>query len=237
MMDMADLSVAVHHSCVETTEAVLFDLDGTLIDFCEGYDPSWIVETIREEIERFGGDPEVPAERIHALFAEPGTDHFRAVCDDLGIEDHEAFWHAIQSRGSEIKLRKAEEGQIQLYDDVDILEELADRFELGLVSNQPQESVDDVLGLFGLAQYFSFQRGFPDFESIEHRKPRPGHLEEAIEVLGVDEAVFVGDNPEDVVAARRAGITPVYIDRGEYRKVEDVERIESLYELRDLLGL
>lgn len=217
-------------------DAVLFDLDGVLIDFCEGYDPSWIVETIREEVERFGGDPDAPEETVHALFAEPGVDHFNEVCEELGVDDPEAFWHAIQGRGSDIKLAKAKDGQIQVYDDVDVLQEL-NGVDLGLVSNQPQQSVDDILALFDLARYFSFQRGFPDFESIENRKPDPGHIEEALEALGAESAVFVGDNPEDVTAARRAGITPIYLDRGEYRKVEDAERIESLYELRELLGL
>ncbi|MDY6777899.1 MAG: HAD-IA family hydrolase, partial [Candidatus Nanohaloarchaea archaeon] len=159
------------------------------------------------------------------------------VCRDLDIDEPREFWNAIQNRGGRIKLAKAKEGTIQVYDDVDILEELQGGYRLGVVSNQPQGSVDEILTLFGLSEYLEFQRGFPDFESIENRKPDPGHIEEAMDQLDASSALFIGDNPEDRKAAERAGITPVYIDRGDYRKVEGVERIESLYELRHLLDL
>jgi D-glycero-D-manno-heptose 1,7-bisphosphate phosphatase len=57
------------------------------------------------------------------------------------------------------------------------------------------------------------------------RKPTPGMLNLALSLYGIDKssAVFFGDFEGDILAAKNAGITPVWIatKHDEYRSVEE----------------
>lgn len=217
-------------------DSVLFDLDGVLIDFCEDVEPDWVIDIIAEEIENHGGEPPVDPESVLALFAEPGEQYFRSVCREFGVSDPAAFWEAIQRRGSDRKIAALREGDIVQYPDTDLLVELGSRYDLGVVSNQPERSVREVLDYIGLLDEFEVVIGFTGLESNDYRKPNPGHLNRAMERIGGSEGVFTGDNERDVVAARRAGLTPVYLDRGD-SPLDDgsVRQITSLVELDELL--
>jgi putative hydrolase of the HAD superfamily len=66
------------------------------------------------------------------------------------------------------------------------------------------------------------------------RKPAPTMFQKALESLGVgpEESLFVGDHPQwDVEGARSAGITPVLIDRTGIGRIPGVQSIGSLVDL------
>jgi HAD superfamily hydrolase (TIGR01549 family) len=89
-----------------------------------------------------------------------------------------------------------------------VVQRLAERFPLGLVSSGSSWRVRSQIRAFGLEPLFSVSV-FGD--RVPHRKPHPLQLQLAIGQLGFEprSCVYVGDAPEDVKMARRAGVAVV----------------------------
>ena len=91
-----------------------------------------------------------------------------------------------------------------------VVEMLANRFPLGLVSSGSSLRVRSQIRAFGLAPFFAVSI-FGDQVPHSRRKPHPLQLRLALGRLGVDpgSCLYVGDAPEDVQMARRAGVAVV----------------------------
>jgi len=89
-----------------------------------------------------------------------------------------------------------------------VLEGLAHRFRLGLVSSGSSLRVRSQIHRFGLGPTFEVSV-FGD--ETPRRKPHPLQLQIAVAKLGLDPAscIYVGDAPDDVKMARRAGVRVV----------------------------
>jgi len=89
-----------------------------------------------------------------------------------------------------------------------VVQQLAARFRLGLVSSGSSLRVRSQIRAFGLEQLFAVAI-FGD--QVPHRKPHPLQLQLAIRRLGLEpgSCIYVGDAPEDVKMARRAGVAVV----------------------------
>ena len=90
----------------------------------------------------------------------------------------------------------------------DVVQALAERFRLGLVSSGSSLRVRSQIRAFGLQPLFAVSV-FGD--QVPHRKPHPLQLQLAIRQLGFEPSacIYVGDAPEDVQMARRAGVAAV----------------------------
>ena len=88
------------------------------------------------------------------------------------------------------------------------VQQLAARFRLGLVSSGSTLRVRSQIYALGMEQFFAVSI-FGD--EVPHRKPHPMQLQLAMRRLGFEPAscVYVGDAPEDVRMARRAGVAVV----------------------------
>jgi phosphoglycolate phosphatase len=89
-----------------------------------------------------------------------------------------------------------------------VVQQLAARFRLGLVSSGSSLRVRSQIRAFGLERFFAV--GIYG-DQAPHRKPHPLQLQLAIRRLGVEpgSCVYIGDAPEDVKMARRAGVAVV----------------------------
>jgi phosphoglycolate phosphatase len=89
-----------------------------------------------------------------------------------------------------------------------VVQTLAGRFRLGIVSSGSSLRVRSQLRAFGLQRIFAVTV-FGD--QVPHRKPHPLQLQLASRQLGCEPGccVYVGDAPEDVKMARRAGVAVV----------------------------
>jgi phosphoglycolate phosphatase len=89
-----------------------------------------------------------------------------------------------------------------------VVESLAERFRLGLVSSGSRLRVRSQTRAFGLEPLFAVSV-FGD--EVPHRKPHPLQIQLAIWQLGFEpgSCIYVGDSPEDVKMARRAGVPVV----------------------------
>ena len=91
-----------------------------------------------------------------------------------------------------------------------VVQALAARYRLGLVSSGSSWRVRSQIRAFGLQPFFAVSI-FGD--QVPRRKPHPLQLQLAIRQLGLEPAscVYIGDAPEDVKMARRAGVAVVGI--------------------------
>ena len=88
---------------------------------------------------------------------------------------------------------------------------------LALVSNGDRARVEGELGLFGLASRF---QSIICGERREELKPSPMMLQRALVALGLGprEAVYIGDAPADIQAAKNAGVISIALARGPIQK-------------------
>jgi pyrophosphatase PpaX len=91
-----------------------------------------------------------------------------------------------------------------------VLRHMKRRFRLGLVTSGSRMRVRRQLSGFGLTRVFTTR---VYCESVRHRKPHPAPLQFALNRLRIppEAAVYVGDTPEDMLMARRAGVRAVAV--------------------------
>lgn len=212
-------------------EAVVFDMDGVLVEFAE----EAVYDAVRTAFAECGvEDP--PAEHVEATTAGVTVSELRSVCAPHDL-DPETFWRTRDAAAARAQIRAARAGDKQPYDDVTALGDL-DR-PMAVVSSNQQATVDFVLEHHGLAERFEVAYGrAPTLEDLRRKKPEPYFLERVLDDLGVDRALFVGDSPSDVQAARRAGLDSAFVRRPHRAdmdpSIEPTHEIESLWRLPEL---
>lgn len=186
-------------------DAVVFDNDGVLI---ERTDRERLVETFHESFEEFGVTVEDTFVRRCVHEDRVPTEEVR---DRYGV-DPEAWWQYREERATAIQRADIQAGRKALYSDVDALRDLTHT--LGLVSNNQHETIEFILEHHGLEDHFETYYGRdPTVEGANRKKPNPHYIERALDDLGTDTALYVGDSEKDVVAAERAGIDSAFLRR------------------------
>jgi len=193
---------------VSGPQAVVFDLDGTLIDSAPD---------LRAAVNRLLaglGRPPLPVEAVKAMVGD-GVARLveRAFAatggpPDDGGADGLAAWVARfgdDYENSGFPLTHAFAGTAE------VLAELAAAgFGLAVCTNKPQAATDAILARLGLARFFGAVVG-GDAVPGGVRKPDPAHPLAALAALGVDpaRAAMVGDHLNDLACARAAGMPAI----------------------------
>jgi HAD superfamily hydrolase (TIGR01549 family) len=207
---------------------ILFDMDGVLLEG-RGTDAAVHDRALDDALAERGLDPDPGARSLLAGY-EYDTDFVRG-CDRLGI-DPVAFYDLRERHGVRRVLDRLESGTRRPPDDIDAIDALAERYTLGVVSNNYDEVVRFVTDHYGL-DAFSYVRGRETgVRGFYRRKPDPHYLLEALDALGRREALYVGDRGTDLIAATRAGLDAAFVDRphneGTTLPVEPTVRVDSL---------
>jgi HAD superfamily hydrolase (TIGR01549 family) len=215
---------------------LLFDMDGVLIEG-SGTPASIHSAALDDVLDEYGLDPD--GDLYRALDEHAYTDAFADACREIGVDPVD-FYAAREQRSTVRSIEHLKAGARTLCPDVDALEALAEHHDLALVSNNYDPTVAFVVDHFRL-DYFEFARGRDlGVEGFSRRKPDPYYLREALDHLGVSDAIYVGDRETDVRAATRAGLDGIYLRRDHNADaelaVEPVAEIESLHQLSPLLG-
>jgi pyrophosphatase PpaX len=180
-----------------SARAVLFDLDGTLIDSID-----LIVNSALYAFEQCGHAPPA-AERWLADLGLPLRTMFaRFIEDESKLADLIAGYREYQLANHDRLVRP--------YDEVaTTLQTLHERgFELAVVTSKAEPLAQRGLAHVGLDGVFDVVVGL---ESCTRHKPDPEPVEIALRRLGVPpgRAAFVGDSPHDMAAGRAAGVTTI----------------------------
>ena len=176
--------------------AVLFDLDGTLLDTAP--DMVAALDALRRE----NGLVPLPFEQARA-----SVSHGSGRLVRLGFPDADVARQAVlQRRYLEIYSGELS-SKTRLFPGMDaVLAELAAlRLALGIVTNKPGWLTDPLLEQLGLRERFAC---VVSGDTLSERKPHPMPLLHAAKLAGAqpEECLYVGDAERDVQAARAAGM-------------------------------
>ena len=189
-------------------DALIFDLDGTLIDsapdVCASVNRVLAADgrralTLAEAKDMLGWGGRVLVEKALALTGEPGTpdniEHaLRGFLDTYAahpIEHTRVFPGALEA------LERLE----------------ADGVAMGLCTNKPIKTTPPVLDALGLAGFFKV---VSCGDAVPHKKPDGRHVSLVVEALGATTgtAALVGDSESDIAAAIDAGVKSVAVTFG-----------------------
>jgi phosphoglycolate phosphatase len=209
----------------QNRRAVLFDLDGTLVDSSGD-----LTETVSRIFEDCGLD------------APDRSEVVRWVGDGAAVLLERAFASRQTAPPADVmeRFRTHHDACLLLttrpYDGIpELLERLARDRELAVVTNKPTEFAERVVEGTGLARWF---RAVLGPERVPERKPSGRHVLAALELLGRPprEAVMVGDGPTDLRSGRAAGAATAGVLWG-YRSREELEAEEPDALAGDVAGL
>ena len=187
-------------------EAVLFDLDGTLIDasqaICFSFNEALIQHNLKplpeDEIKAAIGRP------LRELFSERGE---QVPVGELVEGYKQAFARVADGRSFVMPGAKA------------CVSTLSERNKLGVVTSRSSAGTIRILRDFGLLDYFSTLVGIDD---VDEPKPSPAPVLFALGKLEVaaPRSVFVGDTTYDMEAGKKAGTKTIGVTSGSHHREE-----------------
>lgn len=188
--------------------AVLFDLDGTLVESA----PDLHATLVEVTAELGVAAPSLP--ELRTMIGDGARVLIRRALDAAGHPDDpvllERLFATFLARYTANPCRHsfAYEGVVP------VLETLAARdLALAVCTNKPHAPALGLLDALDLTRFFAAVVGG---DSLAVRKPDPEHAHATLRALGVEasQAIFVGDSTNDVVTARAAGMKVIVVSFG-----------------------
>lgn len=208
-------------------QAILFDVDGTLVDSNEAHVDAWAVafrqaghpqevDDIRLQIGK-GGDLLVPA-----LLPQASEDQRKAIAEAQGRHFKSAYLaHIKPFPGARGLLQRVKESGRTII----------------LASSAKKDEVEHYLRLLEAEDLVDAVTSADD---VDASKPEPDIFEAALDRAGVgpDAAIVVGDTVYDVDAARRVGLATVGLTSGPYdfAQLKDAGALAVFADVADLLS-
>ncbi len=211
-------------------DAVLFDLDGTLLDTIRD-----LAEGANRMLAEVGRPLRTQAE-IHSFVGKGIPNLVRrcltegAVATEAEIDDAVSVFrrHYHEVNGQDTRIYPGV---------VEALAVLAGQgIRLACVTNKAAAFTEPLLERMGLARWFD---AVVSGDTLPVKKPDPAVIHHTCQLLGVapGAAIMIGDSENDALAARRAGM-PVFLMRYGYSEGRPVDTIECdglLSDLREAL--
>ena len=207
------------------SKGMIFDVDGVLIYTAIDYPREIVKKIIKrlgygefsfKKVDRFWwGDSDVSRRELIELEFKVKFEDFIGLFEEY-VRD---FEHAKNFKG--------------VYGEViPVLDELKRRgISLGIVTDAPSYIAIPQLDYFFNDNYFSEIVMTHGLENVRD-KPEPDGILLCMERMGVNDCAFIGDSDSDIVAAKKAGIEAILIDRGEHETyVEPDRKLKTLKEL------
>jgi pyrophosphatase PpaX len=217
----------VKDSRLSTLEAVLFDLDGTLIDSIDLILASFrhatatvLGEALPDEL--MLRDVGLPLAKQMRDFSEEHADELLRVYREHNARVHDELLRSFEG---------VDETLVWL---------AGSGYKMGVVTSKMRAMACRGLELLALTEFFDVVVGFDD---VTVHKPDPHPLHVAAEALGVaiETCAYVGDSPHDMAAARASGCVAIGATWGvstrETLLAAGAEYVvDGMRELRALLG-
>ena len=184
----------------ESARAVVFDLDGTLVDTAPD-----LVGALNDLLEVLKLPP-VTVEQGRAASGRGGRSLIQLGHEAAGVPLSEERIMELYPRYLEHYAHRYAEDSAPYPGVVELLDHLAaEGWRLGICTNKPERFAEGLMRSLGLRERFGALVGA---DTLPVRKPDPRPLFETLERLGVaaDRAVMLGDTETDLKTARAAGL-------------------------------
>lgn len=173
-------------------EAVLFDFDGTIMDT----EPA-VIKSYEYVFERYASlDDFTPDKRLEVL-GPPLRDEMVKFFPEEDPDECVRVYRNFQ-REHLIDLIKPMKGAKDLLIRLD-----QSGIKTGIISSRYKTSLDELLKQSKLIDFMSVVLGHDD---VSKDKPDPEGIHKAMNLMGVNDCMYVGDSPNDILAGKNAGI-------------------------------
>jgi len=184
----------------EVCTAIVFDLDGTLIDSAPD-----IAAAVNKAMAGMG-QPPLSIDYVEGFIGDGSRSMLHRIFNDRGIDHDDAFLD-VKLADYFNHYRAEPATRTRFYPSVrEDLHLLADaEFHLGICTNKPHALAELVLEALEIRDLFGSVFGA---DAVERRKPHQDHLLAVVSDLGADPAhcYYVGDTEIDRACAHSAGI-------------------------------
>ncbi len=206
--------------------AVLFDLDGTLLDSAPD-----IRQAVNKMLAEVGREPLSLAE-VKSMLGDGVMETCRKALEATGgVKEGEDIYPYVQKFIAHYRSLPPSEEQVFPHVRETLTELKGAGVKLAVCTNKQEEATKRILAALGLDTFFDFIAGGDTFTV---HKPNPGHILETLkkmDVAGTSGVVFVGDGPNDTVASARAGI-PCFVVMHGYN--EDYDALKADVKIGDI---
>lgn len=216
------------------TKAVLFDLDGTLIDSAP--DLTAAIDTVLLK----AGYPAAGDAKVRAWVGNGAPMLvLRAIANAKGLAEHEVSAAEAETMLQQFKAvyRTNCCDQSRLYAGVlSTLAQLAQQsYPMAIVTNKPVEFAQQIVQHYGLADFCPVLFGG---DSVTAKKPAADMLYAAAAALAVPitQCTMVGDSKADIAAAAAAGIPCLAVSYG-YHRGDDLRALGAHHVVDDFSAL
>jgi len=176
--------------------AVIFDVDGTLVDSNDAQARSWV-----DALKEFGYS--VPYEKVRPLIGMGGD---KVLPETIGVQKDSEKGKQISKRRSEIFKEKYLPNVKPFPDAQKLLDRMRKQgLKLAIATSAQPDELRPLLQIVGAADLIEDKTSARDVKSS---KPDPDVMQVALKRVGYppNEVVMIGDTPYDIEAARKVGV-------------------------------
>lgn len=182
-------------------EALLFDLDGTLMQLRGGQKGGSLARWLRPLAPLLPGrDPQATARRLFVVTETP-TNYLLAILDRLGLD---SWLRPLADRARAAK-GIGTLGDLHPIEGVsELLPRLAEQYPLGVLTNRARR---ETYGFLETNQFSDYFGAVTTRQDLWRFKPHPEAVRRTARLLAIppERILMVGDMPVDMLTARRAG--------------------------------
>ncbi len=203
--------------------AILFDLDGTLID-----SNKLIIDAFRETFKKYIPNREFSQEEFADLVGPPLIETFKMISEDPEVIQEAIKYYRkyyLTNETNNIKLYPNVIQALEYFKKNDI--------QLAVVTTKNSISALTSIKYFGLDKYIKY---YSFFNNVKNHKPHPEPVFFALRQMNkVDKALMVGDNASDILAGENANILTCSVNWSINKKALD--RLNPTFRINDYLDL
>jgi len=211
---------------VTNIHAVIFDVDGTLVDSNDAQARSWV-----DALKEFGYS--VPYEKVRPLIGMGGD---KVLPETIGVQKDSEKGKQISKRRSEIFKEKYLPNVKPFPDAQKLLDRMRERgLKLAIATSAQPDELRPLLQIVGAADLIEDKTSARDVKSS---KPDPDVMQVALKRVGYppNEVVMIGDTPYDIEAARKVGVGTIAFRCGGWSDSDLAGAIAMYNDPADLLA-